>query len=250
MAVLSSPQARTPLHHWHAARGACFVESDGWLVPQAYAGVDEEAVAASQNVGLADISAFAKISLLGREVAALAEDLFAVGHAATLRSVTTFDANGPVLACRLTADHLLLLTLSTNPKALEDRLSALVPKLPFGNERGQAVVQQDMTSAYAGFCLIGPKSEDVLQHLTALDVALAVLPPGSCAETSLAGVAAVLVRPPDLAISAVLVYVSWDLAEYIWQRLLEAGRSAGILPIGLAAWRRLMFAVGWSGGTP
>jgi sarcosine oxidase subunit alpha len=136
----------------------------------------------------------------------------------------------PALACRLTEDHLLLLSLS--PAVLRQ------PPDP----QGQPVVTTDVTSAYAGFALVGPNLEALLRRLTHLDVRPAALPVNSCAETSLAGVEAVLVPTPELTLPALRVYVPWDLAEFVWERVLEAGRDLAITPLGLEGFRLLSTA--------
>jgi sarcosine oxidase gamma subunit len=89
-------------------------------------------------------------------------------------------------------------------------------------------------------CLLGAAAEKVLSHLTALDVRRSAFPPGSCAETSLVGVHALLIRPPEKHGDAMYVTVGWDVAEYVWEQFLSAGRSHGIEPVGLEAWHRLM----------
>jgi heterotetrameric sarcosine oxidase gamma subunit len=216
--------ARTPLQHWHTAQGARFAESDGWQLPQVYSSVEAETAAARTGLALADLSAFAKISLQGRGVAALTRALIGDGPATRPLGVAALTADGPALACRLTEDHLLLLTEMTNPTALAERLASL--------GQGQPIIQSDVTSAYAGFCLVGPHTEMALRHVTALDVAPAALPVSSCAETSLAGVHALLVRAPEVTVPSLRIYVAWDLGEYVWERLLDAGRRLGIIPLG------------------
>src|SRR5438105_13946548 len=106
MSAPSTPVARTPLHHWHTQRGARFFGQEGWQLPAAYTGADQEAAAAHTGLGLADISAFAKVSLLGREVSAFAQALLGPAEARRPGSVDTLSAGGPVLACRLAEHHL------------------------------------------------------------------------------------------------------------------------------------------------
>jgi glycine cleavage system aminomethyltransferase T len=35
------------------------------------------------------------------------------------------------------------------------------------------------------------------------------------------------------------VYVAWDLGEFVWERILQAGDAFGIIPVGMNVWRRL-----------
>src|SRR5262249_8944995 len=137
------------------------------------------------------------------------------------------------LACRLTDDHLLLLDAGTGA-ALGERLAGL--------PGAEGLVQADATSAYAGFWLIGPHTGEVLRRLTHLDTSPAALPPGSCAEAGLAGVPASLVAPPARSLPSVRVYVSWDLGEYVWEQLWEAGAPWAITPLGLQALQALLAA--------
>src|SRR5437762_810071 len=114
MVIPTLPRALCPLHHWHASRTNCFTDADGWQLPTSYTGVESETAAGRDQVALADVSAFAKISLLGQGVATLRQALLNETSPATPRSVVRFDSGGPALACQLTDAHLLLLADSTS----------------------------------------------------------------------------------------------------------------------------------------
>ncbi len=212
-----NPVARTPLHHWHHAYGARFVDRDGWRVVAAYSSAEPEAASARARAGLADISAFAKISLRGRGGRAVLPTLAPGGVA---------HPGDSALACRLTDDHLLLLASAPIMPASIQRLDE--------SHNGTAV-RTDVTSAYAGFELVGPEVVGLLRRLTHLDVGPAPLPVNSCAETALAGIEALLVRLDRRSLPALRVYVAWDLGEYAWERIIEAGRAVSVAPLGLEA---------------
>jgi glycine cleavage system aminomethyltransferase T len=221
--------ARTPLHAWHAAHGARLTESHGWQVPAGYSTLERELAVARSAVALADLSAFAKVSILGPGVPAFARTLAGDAVSKPCR-VAVVDAGGPVLACRLAADHLLLLADTPDLEPLMRQQAASI----------------DVTTAYAVFSLVGPNAEPVLAQLTALDLA-GCLPPGACAETGLAGIQALLVRPPTTPLPWVRICVAWDLGEYVWERLLDAGRRHGVEAVGLDALRH---AAPWVPPTP
>ncbi len=130
------------------------------------------------------------------------------------------------LACRLTEDHLLILA-SSPTTTLTHRLTALC--------EGRPVVLIDVTSAYAVFLPIGPSLDQVLHRLTHLDVSSAALPVNSCAETILAGVEALLIRGDAGGSPTLRIAVSWDVSEYVWERILDAGGDVPITPLGLDA---------------
>jgi heterotetrameric sarcosine oxidase gamma subunit len=214
------------LHEWHRAHGARFADQDGWQVVAAYSGAEPEATAARAGLGLADVSAFAKLSLRGPGVPSLVPSLVPDSPALSPRGVAALPGE-PALACRLTHDHLLLLGSTTAATGLSQRLAGL--------QEGRAVVQTDVTSTYAGFEVIGPRLDEFLRRLTHLDVGPAAFPISSCAETALAGVEALLVRLDRRSLPALRVYVAWDLGEYVWERMTAAGRDVPITPLGLEA---------------
>jgi glycine cleavage system aminomethyltransferase T len=224
------PLARTPLHHWHIAHGASMAEREGWLVPAAYSNVNHEVAAAHTGVRVVDLSACGKIALKGSGVGTLAQALAPGSPALRPHGVGEFNAGGLVLASRLAEDHLLLLALRPNVTGLYDRLATL--------RHDVSAVQTDVSRAYAMFCLLPIAAEDLLSHLTAFDVRWSRFRPGTCGEASLAGVHAVLVQYASGGSCTMYVAVAWDLAEHIWESLLNAS-PGDIRPIGVDAWRLL-----------
>jgi sarcosine oxidase subunit alpha len=220
-----APVARTPLHHWHATHGAHLAERDGWQVVTAYSAVEREVVAARAGLGLADVSAWAKVSLRGPGVPALVRSQIPGSAAQSPRGVAAIPEEA-ALACRLTEDHLLLLG-SAAAFSFAHRLAGLL--------QNWAVVRTDVTSALAGFMVVGPSLEEFLRRLTQLDVRAAHLPVNACAETALAGVEALLVRTAETSLPSMRVYVGWDFGEYVWERMLEAGQEWSITPLGMEA---------------
>jgi heterotetrameric sarcosine oxidase gamma subunit len=133
---------------------------------------------------------------------------------------------GSALACRLTDDQLLLLGSTPSTADLEQRL---------GNDPASLIERTDVTSAYAGFVVLGPRLEDLLRRVTSLDVRLSAFPENTCAEAALARVEALLARPRGTSLPALRIYVAWDLAVYVWERMMQAGRDLSITAIGLEA---------------
>jgi glycine cleavage system aminomethyltransferase T len=192
-----------------------------------YTSTDAEVTAARTGLAAADISACSKLSLLGPGVPELSAALSASERPPRPRELATLAGAGGAFACRLADDHLLL--LGRSPKApLAERITGLG-----GLDK---VVQIDATTAYAGLLLLGPKLQAVVSGLTSLEP-----PPAEsgCAETGFAGVPALVVWPPRGQFPALLIYVGWDLAEYVWECLFHAGRSHSIAPIGYEALERL-----------
>jgi glycine cleavage system aminomethyltransferase T len=89
----------------------------------------------------------------------------------------------------------------------------------------------DVTSVYSAILLAGPKSREVLQKLTTLNVSDGAMPEGAARQTRLAHVNATILRSEGF-----LILNTRDVAEYVWQTLLHAGAQ----PFG-------MVAQGWMG---
>jgi glycine cleavage system aminomethyltransferase T len=76
----------------------------------------------------------------------------------------------------------------------------------------------DVTSIYSAILLAGPKSREVLQKLTTLNVNDKAMPDGAARQTRLAHVNATILRGKGF-----LILNTRDLAEYVWQTLLHVG---------------------------
>jgi heterotetrameric sarcosine oxidase gamma subunit len=222
---------RTPLYQWHVQQGAQFTDRDGWRLPALFTNVEQEVARARSHVGLVDVSALAKVRLTGPPVRELAREFTGNGCAVIRGRVFAMDLDEAMLGCMLTDDQLLVLAAATNAVRLQQYLA----------ERGgdRATERHDVTYALAGIHVIGPNSESLLRRLTHFDVSPRVFPSGSCAETACAGIHATLVRDPDWPQTAVRVYVAWDFGEYLWQKLFDAGRNLGVVPVGMEAWGRM-----------
>ncbi len=223
--IANPPSARTPLAHWHAQHGARFDELNSWQVPVAFSTEDAETNAARTGLAIADISFVAKTMLRGPSVSEFATTLTSSSPTTTSGRAVPLKADPSVLVCHLQADQLLLLA-GPSSKIRLDQLLSKAGKTP-------SVIQIDMTSAFAAFWLFGPNVNDALRRVTHHDVA--AMPPGSCAATGLAGVPAILVRPPIPAIPSMRVLVGWDVAEYVWEELFRAGQPWNISPLGVDA---------------
>lgn len=232
MATVVKPLARTPLLAWHAAHGAQVVESEGWQLPSTYADVEQEQAAARTSLAICDVSAFSKVSLQGQAVPILTWSLAGMGGAMKPQGVSRFMANSAMLACRLAEQHLLLLASSLVVPGFEQYLANLGRTLP--------AIQMNVTTAYAGMWLVGPRGDELLRRLTALDVSAAGLPPDRCVETKLAQVHALLVRSSELELPSVRLYVPWELGEYVWEVLFDVGRRFDVAPMGLEALHQML----------
>jgi glycine cleavage system aminomethyltransferase T len=89
----------------------------------------------------------------------------------------------------------------------------------------------DVTSIYSAILLAGPKSRDMLQKLTTLNVNDKAMPEGAARQTRLAHVNATILRGKGF-----LILNTRDVAEYVWQTLLHVGAH----PFGMVAQQNWM----------
>ena len=208
----------------------------GWLRPERYRSIEEEQRGVRASVGLCDISPTRKLDVKGKALpdfltrCASAHHLPRVGQA---QRVTLNGAEGVGLCCRLSTEHLALLT----PPEL-----ALSPELD-GPDRhtGEPSCYHvtDLTSALAALQLAGPKSQELLRKLTDLDLSLHRFADLTCAQGSLAKIHALLVRADVGRTLAYEIYCGREFGTYLWETVRDAGREFELIPFGIGAQRLL-----------
>src|SRR5262249_37175102 len=123
----------TPMHGWHAARGAVFTHVGAWLRPEYYpaAGASRddailaEAVNVRQNVGLIDLGTLGKFEVSGPDAAAFLERVYTPRSArlrpGQLNSAVACDESGVViedgLVARLAEDRFYVTGTTTGAAA-------------------------------------------------------------------------------------------------------------------------------------
>ena len=70
------PVRRTPLHHWHEAAGATWLDAGLWKRPESYGDPAAEVRMVRSAVGLIDVSTLGKIEVVGPDAAELLERIY------------------------------------------------------------------------------------------------------------------------------------------------------------------------------
>lgn len=233
MAQADEAPLATPLADRHVALGAKLVEFAGWLMPLQYSGIFEEHRAVRARAGLFDLSHMGELFVEGEQAgSALAFALvsdprsLAIGRA---QYSMICDPEGGILddliVYRLGPDRFLIVANASNAAVVSDVLAERVG--------GFRAVIDDRSLATALVAIQGPLSAGVLAPLT--DVALDGLRYYSIAEGEVAGVAALVARTGYTGEDGFEVIVDLDDAGRVWDTLLEAGKPAGVVPVGLGA---------------
>ena len=216
--ALKPPIGLSPMHEMHAAAGAAMVEQDGWLRPSHYTPPQEEFERVRRSVGMCDVSSTGKVLVYAEDADAILETTFGLsGGIGVGRAAWSADA----LLARMTRDEVWALPPAAAAAPLCSRLTKALD--------GAAHVV-DVTSGLAGAALVGPEAFSVLATVTELDVSRTGFADMACAQTSVAGVRAALIRN-DENVPRLDLYFGREYGEHVWSTLLEAGA----IPIGFRA---------------
>lgn len=233
MSALVKPLKLTALHHYHIAQGATMADVDGWQLPARYSSAEEEVEMVRRAAGVCDISPTGKLDIQGSDVAAALARAFPQASPVEVGRVhhdQVMGADGSIVdevrIAGLAYDEALVFTspgkVSSVASYLEDSLSGCAHMV-------------DITSARAGFCIAGPLAQQLLTRLTDLDLDSRVFTDGSCAQARVADVHGLLLRCDMRTLPSYELYVTRDLAMYVWDALLHAGRHEGVKAFGTEA---------------
>ena len=239
---------RSALHAFHLAE-ASMIEDHGWQCADSYGSVEAEVQAIREQVGLSDISPLAKLDIQGNDVLAslgqklslglslgLSLETLPVGRAVRIPAqALQLDTRASGLLCSLTGNHARLISPPGTAGAAHSRVESVIQQ----TADSACIHLTDVTSNFTAVQLAGPRSRALLRKLTALDLRPAQFPDLSCAQGSLAGIHALVLRADIQAHLAYQVYCGREFGEYLWGALLDAGQEFGARPFGLAAQRQL-----------
>ncbi len=222
----------TPLHDLHVASGARMIPFSGWDLPVQYAGVIAEHNAVRTAAGLFDVSHMGEIELEGP------------GALASLQHLTCNDVQA-------------LRPGQAQYTAMLDETGGVIDDLIVyrrGDERFLAVVNaantatdldwmrratgsdceiRDCSAEYALLALQGPRAGAILGGMIRDD--LSSLRSFGFAEMSLAEVDVVVARTGYTGEDGFEVLTASADGVTVWNALMECGKAAGLVPVGLGA---------------
>ena len=209
------PLARSPMERAARDAGARFDTRDGWNVAVAYGAPRDEAAAAGESAGWADVSHLGKLELQGPP-----EAITALCPALELGHATRADA---AWWCALTAQRVLVICEPAALPALRERLTEAA---------GTTCSVIELTSALAALTLVGPLARELFARFCALDLRPQSAPVGALRPGSVARQPGIVVcEAPD----RYLMLFGWAVAQYMWTVVADAGASLGGGPVGADA---------------
>ncbi len=233
---------KTPLNEKHRLLGAKMVDFGGWEMPVQYSGILEEHRAVRGKAGLFDVSHMGEIDVQGPDALILVNkvitnDAAKLAVKQILYSPMVYENGGvmdDLLVYKLAEDHYYLVVNASNTEKDFQWLLENTEKLN---------VQVANISAHtAQIAIQGPKAEVILQKLT--DYNLNSLKYYRFDFAKVDGVAGLVSRTGYTGEDGFEIYAGPEFAGQMWEKILDAGKDEGILPIGLGARDTLRFEAG------
>ena len=240
-----STLAESPLAPCHQALGARIIPFAGWNLPVEYTGLLAEHKATRQAAGLFDISHMGQIRARGKGALAALESLLAndpakltdgEGHYSFLLN----DQGGVIddlFLYRLgSEDFLLVVNASRHAEDLKVLSTAQNQDVSFTGTPGST----------AGMALQGPKSLTILSKLCQTEATNPTPPARNrIAKYRIAGHEALIAATGYTGEEGFEIFTDLPAGPLIWNAILEAGKTDGLLPCGLGSRDSLRLEAGF-----
>jgi len=223
---------KTPLNAVHRSLGAKMVDFGGWDMPVEYRGVLDEHRAVRHGVGLFDVSHMGEIDVRGPQALDLVQQV-TVNDASKLKlgqaqySALLYGHGGfvdDILVHKVADEHYFLCVNASNQDKDYDHIVA--------NNRFDATVE-NAGPRFAQLAVQGPLATGVVQKLT--DINLAPIKRYHFVDGHFSGAPARIARTGYTGEDGWEIYVAPEYAVRLWNEILTAGKSVGIIPCGLGA---------------
>ena len=225
---------KTPLHARHLASNARMVPYAGWEMPVEYSGITNEHLAVRSRAGLFDVSHMGEIEIAGKDALAAVQRIssndasrLSIGqaHYAALPTPSgTFVDD--MLVYRMAPSHFMLVVNAANVAKDYAWISEQV-------KLAGDVAVVDSSSRYALIAIQGPAAREVLQPLTAVELGQIRYYWFSYGEVAAARVT--ISRTGYTGEDGFEIFVPPNMADRVWQAVLDSGRQADVIPCGLGA---------------
>lgn len=227
---MSEVLLKTACHAWHVAHGGRMVDFAGWEMPVQYTSIVAEHHAVRRAAGLFDIAHMGRLRFTGPDAAKFLDylvtnDVFSLAVGQIRYALVTNEQGGifdDVLVYRLADCHLLVVNASNRQKILGW----------IERQRGKFnVTVEDQTLTHFMLALQGPQTQALLQPLVNTDLASIKYYFGT--PVSVVGQEGYVSRTGYTGEDGFEVIVPTAHAVTLWETLIAAGTSTGLLPTGL-----------------
>jgi sarcosine oxidase subunit alpha len=247
-------ERRTALHARHLALNAVMKPVGAWWRPYFYGdrsdaekAISEEIRAVRQGVGLLDVSTLGKLEVRGPDAGMFLDRLYTMAHSnqpvGRVRYCLMLNEMGSVVddgvAYRMAQDQFYV-------TATTGAVARVYADMLFWNAQWRLQVDVlNLTGAFSGLNVTGPKARDVVQALEGdIDFSREAFPYLSGRDGVVAGVPVRIMRIGFTGELSYELHCPSSLAPTLWDAVMAAGKPHGLRPYGLEASRILRLEKG------
>ncbi|MGY0399413.1 MAG: 2Fe-2S iron-sulfur cluster-binding protein [Ostreibacterium sp.] len=248
------PERRTNMHDRHIEAGAQMMQAGAWYRPAYYGEknaaqqwIAEEVNHVRNNVGLIDVSTLGGLEIRGSDAAEFLNRIYTFAFiklpvGKTRYALMTNEAGVVIddgVACRLSDNHFYV-------TATTGGVERVYQSMLKWNAQWQLDVDiSNVTSAWCGVNIAGPKAREVLQTICHdLDLSNEQFPYLGVREGLVADISARFLRVGFVGELGYEIHVPQHNGEALWDALMLAGKEHGIKPFGVEAQRILRLEKG------
>ena len=247
-------ERRTPLDAEHAALGAVWMPAGNWRRPEYYAvggesraqSIEAEVAAVRRSAGIIDVGTLGKIEIYGPQAGPFLDRVY-TGRMADLKVGMTryglmLDESGVVMddgvVARMAPDMFYFTTTTGGSATVFREL------LRLNAAWGMDCSLVNVTGHRAAINFAGPRSRELLQPLTDVDLGETAFPYLGVRGGRVAGVPARLLRVGFVGELGYEIHVAAGDAAALWRALHAAGQPRGLRAFGVEAQRVLRLEKG------
>ena len=225
---------QTSLNAKHRLMGARMVGFSGWDMPVEYGGITEEHLAVREKAGLFDVSHMGQVEIAGGDALSAVQRISSNDAAglkigqAQYSALTTHEGTfvDDLLVYKLADEHFLLVINAGN---IDKDYAWIKNELKTVKD----AIVLNASNRYALLAIQGPLALEILQPLTGVD--LKGIEYYWFATGEVANVRATISRTGYTGEDGFELFIPPQHAETVWDALLSAGSTSGLLPAGLGA---------------
>jgi len=241
------PVRLTAMHHRHVEAGAEMMTAGLWMRPAFYGPKDQaeqlialEVANCRGNVGLIDVSTLGGLDIRGPDAAEFINRIYTwaylkqqVGRA---RYLLMCDESGVIIddgvACRFHEQHYYVTATTSG-------VDAVYRQMLWWNAQWRLDVDiANVTAAYAGVNIAGPRSREVVETLdTDIDFSPESFPYMGVRQGHIAGIPVRVLRVGFVGELGYEIHCPSSMGEALWDLLVEAGEPFALRPFGVEAQR-------------